>query len=111
MNSMHTAIIHLEWWDDRTGRELLMEALRAARHWHIPETGIPLEPQVLDYVGSDWGEMDLWFTVQLEHPNAFRNFVEAVRMVPIRVKTAMCLPEGTQIPTDMRTAMDLVYAD
>jgi len=58
-------ILHLEWWDHRTGREVLLQAMRAARPY-VHEEGVHVyHPSWLDVTGVDAGEAELWFTATL----------------------------------------------
>ena len=83
-----TAYIHIEWWNHMTGKEVLMAALKACDYLIIPEAIHVYNPTMLDENGADWGEADLWFSVQVKAPYEMHDVVDAIRNEGIRVKTA-----------------------
>jgi len=79
-------IMMLEWFDRRTGRELLNEVLPL-----LTGDGVHLyHPHYLDYSpynGDEWqGEMELWFSFYAPSLAVWRDVIGSIRDKGIRVK-------------------------
>jgi hypothetical protein len=79
-------IIMLEWWDNRTGKQLLDEVLPL-----LTGDGVHLfHPSVLDaspYMGGEFqGEMELWFSFYAPSVEAWNDVIDSIRAKGIRVK-------------------------
>lgn len=91
---MATIIIHNEYWDERTGRDILMQAAKAADGLYTPESIHVYTPSVLDARGDEWGECSIWWSVNIPNSddytmnNTMYAIVDAIRDAGIRVKDA-----------------------
>lgn len=85
---MTTIFIHNEFWDDRTGSDILAEAIKAAGELIDPSTVHVYTPSALTARGSDWGEVELWWSVTMNDASTVGFVAEAIRRAYIRVKTA-----------------------
>ena len=79
-------IIMLEWWDNRTGKQLLDEVLPL-----LNGDGVHVyHPSVLDaspyYNGEYQGEMELWFSFYAPSVEAWGDVIDSIRGKGIRVK-------------------------
>jgi len=79
-------IMMLEWFDNRTGKELLDEVLPL-----LSGDGIHIfQPEVLDYSpyegGVFQGEMELWFSFYAPSLGLWREVIDSIRDKGIRVK-------------------------
>ena len=91
MNTTTTAqyaFYHIEWWDTRTGQEVLftaLEAMGATDGCHV------YNHEALACEGDTYGEMDIFFSVPVASFDAYSDGVDAIRWAGLRVKTAMFL--------------------
>ena len=95
---------HIEWWDGRTGQQVLFDALRATGSidgCHV------YNPSALSVTGDDMGEMDLFFSIPTASDDTFMECVRAIREAGMRVKTAMYLGDRRDIATG---SMDGLWA-
>lgn len=96
---MATIIIHNEYWDERTGRDILMQAAKAADGLYTPESIHVYNPNILTERGDEWGECSIWWSVNIptSDESTMRNtmyaIVDAIRDAGIRVKDAGILPD------------------
>lgn len=88
MQTTQTIYIHIEWWNQQTGREVLMDALKGCGNLIIPEAIHVYNPNVLNERGADWGECSVWFSCITKYPYEMYDVVDAIRNEGIRVKEA-----------------------
>lgn len=96
-NDQAFAFVELEWWAPQSGfalsgRQLLLDALRAAKHFIVPETVTVSDPAILEFVPEGNGETPLYFTVVLRHGGEAHELATAIRNAGIRVKGCQPLP-------------------
>lgn len=97
-------VIELEWWGDRTGRQIAETAARAAARHIVPETMHVYNPDWLDCVPGDC-EASLFVSFR----GLYRSTINAIRAAGIRVKTAGVAPEHIA-RADYRAMMDWLCA-
>lgn len=91
---MATIFIHNEYWDERTGREIVMQAAKAADGLYTPESIHVYTPASLDARGDEWGECSIWWSVNIPtsdyctERDTMYAIVDAIRDARIRVKDA-----------------------
>lgn len=90
--------IELEWWATtsrwaRSGREILCDAMCAAKNFVVAETVTVAQPAMLEFV-PDECEASLDFSVVIRHRDDLHEFADAIRDSGIRVKYARVLPDG-----------------
>jgi hypothetical protein len=106
MQSTQTIYIHIEWWTDLTGREILINAVKGCSPYIMPEAVHVYNPNALNERGADWGECDLWFSCITKAPYELYDVVDAIRNAGIRVKEAGIV--GNEFA---RASMDDLYAE
>lgn len=84
---MATIYIHNEYWDGRTGREIVLAAARAASFYIVDETVHVYTPDMLNY-SDDQCEASIWWSVRVKDGFDIFDVVDAIRSVKIRVKDA-----------------------
>jgi len=89
---METMYAEIEYWDERTGREILLAALMAAGPLVVAESVHVYDPTVLTARGCDEGEVSLWFSIGLTPGCTTHDFFTTVRNAQIRVKEAGPVP-------------------
>lgn len=89
---MDAMYAELEFWDERTGGEILLGALKAAEPFVIAESIHVFTPSVLKARGVDEGECSLWLSVALAPGATPSDFFTSVRAAGIRVKEAGFVP-------------------
>ncbi len=109
INPGFTIAIHAEYWDDRDGRTVILEQCKAAAGSIVPGTVHVLTPSSLTAVGSEWGECEIWYTVQTSAGVAMYDVVTAMRTAA-RVKTAGVIPSGLA-RADYAAVLAHLYAD
>lgn len=91
---MATIFIHNEYWDNRTGRDIVMQAAKAAHGLYTPESIHVYTPNILTERGDEWGECSIWWSVNIPTSddstmtNTMYAIVDAIRDAGIRVKDA-----------------------
>ena len=105
------AAFNLEWWNVRSGAQVITEALRAADKLR---DGVHLyTPEMLAVVPTpDIGEADLWISIPVSSEDDFMDALDAMRTV-VRVKSAIFIPaEDAHIAMAPATVMwDWMYSE
>lgn len=98
-------LVELEWWDSRTGAELVEHARHALHTTSICDAdAIHVYTQsLLGYSPHGDGECSLWLSVNTSRP--VHDVAAAIRAASIRVKSA------SPIPATLATADDSVMHD
>jgi hypothetical protein len=102
-------LIHIEWWDSRTGNDLALEVARTLvdAGMMVAETMHIYTPDVLEDRAAAWGESSLWLSVRsLVH---FRIIKDALRD-SMRIKMIGPVPE-VLARADRQAFFDWLYAD
>ena len=100
--------IHIEWWNDQTGQDVLFGALRT-----LPNIDgcVVHTPDVLDFnPGGCGGEVDLWFTIPTPDGFDLRQVVDAIRAGGFRVKQAEMHSDDVRARQIGREFFDAMYA-
>lgn len=104
-------IVMLEWFDQRTGRELLNEVLPLLTG-DIDGAHI-YQPEVLDaspyHNGEFVGELELWFSFYAPSSAAWGEVIDSIREKGIRVKSGEYGAPQAVATADARTMWDWFY--
>jgi hypothetical protein len=107
---MTTVYIHNEFWDERTGRDILLQAAKAAAHLIVNESIHVYTPSIMDETGASWGEADLWWSATLIDGATHTDVYQAIKYnAHIRVKEAGIVPDEYAL-CDARTLWDHLNA-
>lgn len=83
----------LEYWDARTGREILLAALKGAEPFVVAESVNVYNREALTYRGDECGEVSLFFSVMLTPGATHHDVWTAIREgAKIRCKTIAEVP-------------------
>lgn len=110
---MATIFIHNEYWDHRTGREIVLQAAKAAERCYTPESVHIYTPSALDTRGDEWGECSIWWSVHIPDSTYMTGLLyeitDAIRSAGIRVKDAGIL-EDEYARCSFDALMDHIYS-
>lgn len=99
-------LFQLEWWDGRTGQQVLLEALRTgefADGCHV------YTPEALTAIGTHQCEWEIWFSVALNNKEHLMEAFHAIRNSGTRVKMAGGLGTHRDLATgELRDAYDYI---
>lgn len=99
-------LFQLEWWDGRTGQQVLLEALRTgefADGCHV------YTPEALTEIGTNALEWEIWFSVALNNKEHLMEAFHAIRNSGTRVKIAGGLGTHRDLATgELRDAYDYI---